>query len=135
MRNVVHVVLAAALASAVMAGSTAHSNAAARPRPSRAFDGLWSVSIVTYNGDCDRGYRYPLRIWEGQVLKADNDPNYTVAGAVARSGAIGVTISGGGQSANGTGRLRGNAGAGIWQTSNGHCSGRWTAERRRPDAE
>jgi hypothetical protein len=135
MKNVVHVVLAAALASVAVAGSTAHSNAAPQPRLTRAFDGLWSVSIVTYNGDCDRGYRYPLRIWQGQVLKADNDPNYAVAGAVARGGAIGVTISGGGQTASGTGRLRGNAGAGIWQTSNGQCSGRWTAERRGPETE
>jgi len=132
MKNVLHIVFAAALASVAVVSSVAQSDAVARPRyiSTRAFDGVWSVSIVTYFGDCDRGYRYPLRIWDGRVTKADSDPNYQVGGAVARSGAIGVTVSGGGQTASGTGRLHGNSGAGIWHTSNGRCSGRWTAERR-----
>jgi hypothetical protein len=130
MRNVLNVVLAAAMATLLVASSAVTSDAVARPRPTRAFDGIWSVSIVTYYGDCDRGYRYPLRIWNGRVVKADDDPNYQVAGAVAGSGAIGVTVSGGGKTATGTGRLRGNTGGGIWHTSNGRCSGRWTAARR-----
>jgi len=132
MKLFTHAVLAATMAILLMAGSILPSDAAPRARyaPSRIFDGLWSVSIVTYYGDCDRGYRYPLRIWYGRVIKADNDPNYNVAGAVARNGAISVTVSGGGKTASGGGRLRGNVGAGVWHTSNGECSGRWSAERR-----
>jgi hypothetical protein len=135
MRNVLQVISAAAMAVLLVAGSTLFSDAAPRAAryanaPTTAFDGIWSVSIVTYYGDCDRGYRYPLRIWYGRVMKADNDPNYNVAGAVGRNGAIGVTVAGAGQTASGTGRLRGNSGAGIWHTVNGRCSGRWTAERR-----
>jgi hypothetical protein len=133
MRNVLRVVFAVMAAALLVSGVSRPSDAA--PRPARyaattIFDGIWSVSIITYYGDCSRGYRYPLRIWQGRVIKTDNDPNYNVAGAVARSGAIGVTVSGGGQTATGTGRLRGKFGAGIWRTSNGECSGRWTAERR-----
>jgi hypothetical protein len=128
MRNVLRVVFVA-MAAALLVPAMSEPSAAA-PRTSPAFDGIWSVSIVTYNGDCSRAYRYPLRIWQGRVIKADDDPNYNVAGAVARNGAIGVTVAGGGQTASGTGRLRGNVGAGIWHTSNGECSGRWTAERR-----
>jgi hypothetical protein len=128
MRNVLRVVFVA-MAAALLVPAMSEPSAAA-PRTSAAFDGIWSVSIVTYNGDCSRAYRYPLRIWQGRVIKADDDPNYNVAGAVARNGAIGVTVAGGGQTASGTGRLRGNVGAGIWHTSNGECSGRWTAERR-----
>ncbi len=127
MRDFLKVVFAAATVALLVASSAATSNAAAR---TRAFDGIWSVSILTYRGDCDRAYRYPLRIWNGRVIKADNDPNYRVAGAVASSGAIGVTVAGGGQAATGTGRLHGNTGAGIWHTTNGRCSGRWTAQRR-----
>jgi hypothetical protein len=129
MRNVLRVVFAVIAATMLVSSATQPSDAA--PRVVRyAFDGIWSVSIVTYYGDCNRSYRYPLRIWQGRVIKNDDDPNYNVAGAVARNGAIGVTVAGGGQTATGTGRLRGNVGAGIWQTSNGECSGRWTAERR-----
>jgi hypothetical protein len=123
-------IFAATAALSLLAASGVPSDAVPRAVVTRAFDGLWSVSIMTYYGDCNRGYRYALRIWYGRVVKADNDPNYNVAGAVARNGAIGVTVSGGGQTASGTGRLRGNSGAGVWQTSNGQCSGRWTAERR-----
>jgi hypothetical protein len=123
----------AAMAALLVASSSMPTEAVARVvryAPTTAFDGLWSVTIRTSFGDCNAAYRYALRIWQGQVLKAEDDPNYSVAGAVARSGAIGVTVTGGGKSANGTGRLTRNAGAGIWHTSNGECAGRWTAERR-----
>ena len=127
-------VMFAAMAAAVLAASaTMPSDAAPRSRvvrPSPAFDGLWSVSIITQFGDCNRGYRYPLRIVGGYVTKADADSTYDIAGAVARSGAIGVSVSGGGQTATGVGRLSHTTGRGLWHTSNGECGGNWTAERR-----
>lgn len=128
MKTILRVIFAAAIATLLVASAIQQSNAA--PRPTVAFDGIWSVEIITYYGDCNRGYRYPLRIWQGRVIKADDDPNYNVAGLVARNGAIGVTVSSGSQTATGTGWLRGKVGAGIWHTSNGQCSGRWTAQRR-----
>ena len=107
-------------ASATLAAST--SNAAA-PR----FDGLWSVSIVTEKGDCDRGYRYPVRINHGTLANGGSDP-FTISGRVAPSGAITVTVSHGDKSATGSGRLAGNEGEGSW--SGGSCSGTWSAEKR-----
>jgi hypothetical protein len=132
MKNLLRIIFAAVTASALMAGTFAPTDAVARTRPSptRAFDGLWSVTIVTVYGNCDRGYRYPLAIQGGQVVKADSDSSYQVGGAVARSGAIQVTVSGGGQTATGYGRLTRNRGYGVWRTSTGECSGRWSAERR-----
>jgi hypothetical protein len=133
MRRFLRSTLVALTAAFVLAGWAMPSDAVARnvrPAPSTAFDGLWSVSIITDNGDCSRAYRYPLRIINGQVLKADDDPNYNVGGAVARNGAIGVTVAGAGQSASGTGRLSRNYGRGIWRTATGECSGEWVAERR-----
>lgn len=85
---------------------------------------------MTQFGNCNRAYRYPLRIVGGYVTQVDVDPTYAVAGAVARSGAIGVTVSGGGQTATGVGRLSRAAGRGIWHTTNGECRGNWVAERR-----
>jgi hypothetical protein len=132
MKRILGASLAIAVAALIAAASIAPLDAAPRRRAAltNAFDGVWSVSIVTLNGDCDRGYRYPLRIAGGHVVKADDDSSYAVAGAVGRGGAIGVTISGGGQSATGYGRLARNVGRGVWRTSNGRCSGQWTAERR-----
>jgi hypothetical protein len=91
------------------------------------YDGLWSVSIVTEKGTCDRGYRYPIRISNG-VLANAGDVAVNIAGKVQPNGAITVMVSAAGKSANGSGRLSGNLGEGSW--SGGDCSGTWTAERR-----
>ena len=133
MRSFYRVMFAVMAAAVLAASATMPSDAASRSRvvrPSPAFDGLWSVSIITQFGDCNQGYRYPLRIVGGYVTKADDNLSYAVAGAVARSGAIGVTVSGGGQTATGVGRLTRNFGRGIWHTTNNECRGNWTAERR-----
>jgi hypothetical protein len=133
MRNFYRCVFAVMAAAILAASATMPSDAAPRSRvvrPSPVFDGLWSVSIITQIGDCSKGFRYPLRIVDGYVTKADTDPTYAVAGAVARSGAIGVTVSGGGQTATGVGRLSRTFGRGMWHTVNNECRGNWTAERR-----
>jgi hypothetical protein len=118
------VITAAIMTATIMAGAIAASTASlAVPR----YDGLWSVSIVTEKGDCDRGYRYPIRISNGTLANA-GDTTITISGKVAGSGAITVTVSSGGRSATGSGRLAGNIGTGSW--SGGACSGSWTAERR-----
>jgi hypothetical protein len=88
---------------------------------------LWSVSIVTEKGDCDRGYRYPVRISNGTLANA-GDTMFTITGKVAGTGAVTVTVNAAGRSATGSGRLAGNIGTGSW--SGGACSGSWTAERR-----
>jgi hypothetical protein len=110
-------------ASATVAATTSF----AVPR----YDGLWSVSIVTEKGDCDRGYRYPVRISNGSLLNAGDVP-VVISGRVAPTGAITVVVSHGSASASGSGRLAGDAGAGFW--SGGSCSGSWSAERRSADA-
>ena len=115
-----------AIASTMVASAIIASTASlAVPR----YDGLWSVSIVTEKGDCDRGYRYPIRISNGLLANA-GDSVFTITGKVGGAGAITVTVSGGGRSATGSGRLAGNTGVGSWM--GGSCSGSWTAERRGP---
>jgi hypothetical protein len=115
---------AIAIASAIVATAIIASTPTfAVPR----YDGLWSVSIVTEKGDCDRGYRYPVRISNGLLANA-GDAVFTITGRVGGAGAITVTVSGGGRSAIGSGRLAGNTGTGSW--TGGSCSGSWSAERR-----
>ena len=112
-------------AVALVAASAAFAATPGLAVPS--YDGLWSVSIVTEKGACDRGYRYPIRISNG-VLANAGDVAVNIAGKVMPTGAITVMVSAAGKSANGTGRLSGNLGEGSW--SGGDCSGTWTAERR-----
>ncbi len=79
----------ALVAATASLAASATSNAAA-PR----YDGVWSVSIVTEKGDCDRGYRYPVRIAHGVLENAGGNP-FTISGKVAPTGAIVVTVSAG----------------------------------------
>ena len=110
--------------SVLVAVTTLVSSASsAAPR----YDGLWSVSIVTEKGDCDRGYRYPIRISNGLLVNA-GDTAFAISGKVGQTGAITVTVAAAGKSAIGSGQLAGNAGGGHW--TGGACSGSWTAERR-----
>ncbi len=80
-------------------------------------NGLWSVLIITEQGTCDRGYRYAVRIKNGSVGHADPaNSSFRIAGRVAGNGAISVSVARGTQSANGSGRLSHNGGAGRWKS-------------------
>src|SRR5260370_2136073 len=41
---------------------------------STAFDGDWSVVILTQSGGCDRAYRTGVQIQNGEVLYAGSEP-------------------------------------------------------------
>ncbi len=95
------------------------------------FDGLWSVLIITEKGTCDRGYRYAVRIKRGHVGHADPlHSSFLIQGRVTSGGSIRVSVSRGKNHASGTGRMKGNSGAGRWRSSKGECAGIWTAEKR-----
>jgi hypothetical protein len=101
------------------------------PAAAAAFDGSWSVLILTQSGSCDRSYRYGVRIAQGNVI-GDGGEAAAVQGRVAPNGAVRVSVSAGGQRADGEGRLSRAAGSGTWagQGSFGACAGVWRAERR-----
>jgi len=92
-----------------------------------SYDGVWSVVIITNSGSCDRAYRYPIRISNGAVLNEGASPA-TINGKVGNNGAVTVSVSGGGKTAQGSGRLHGNLGTGSWR--GGDCAGVWQAEKR-----
>jgi hypothetical protein len=119
-KRIVRVTLFAALAASV-------TFVASASKAGPVYDGLWSVLIMTQKGDCDPGYRYPIRISNGALVNAGGSA-VDINGKVAATGAVIVTVSAAGKSANGSGHLAGNNGEGSW--SGGSCSGTWTAERR-----
>jgi hypothetical protein len=106
------------------------TDAATRSAPVRLFDGLWSVSIFTQTGPCAPSYRYPARIFEGQVMPAEATNEYQISGAVVANGTIAVTVASRGQTATGYGRLNRTQGGGYWRTQYGDCTGVWQAVRR-----
>jgi hypothetical protein len=116
------------LAFAVLIGLAA---APGRTQAASNFDGNWSVLIITENGTCDRAYRYPVRVVNGQ-LRYEGEAGVTISGRVDASGKISATVQRGEQSVNGSGRLSPSSGTGTWKgkSSTTACTGRWEAEKR-----
>lgn len=94
------------------------------------FDGNWLLVAVTRTGPCDPNFRFNGQIVNGIVNSQSGGAN--VAGRVAPSGAVTVTVTVGPNHAVGTGRLSKASGAGTWrgQGPSGTCSGSWNAQRR-----
>lgn len=117
-----------AVVFAILAGTAL----SARQTPAAsAYDGQWSVLIITEAGSCDRAYRYPVRVTNG-VLKYEGEASVAISGRVDGSGKINATVQRGEQSANGSGRLSASSGTGKWtgKSSTTACNGRWEAEKR-----
>lgn len=100
------------------------------PAEAASFDGPWSVVVTTKNGPCDQSYRYGVMIRGGSVSYLGGGA-VSVSGRVTPSGHVNVSVSAGGQSANGSGRLSGGRGGGTWrgQGPQGACSGVWSASQ------
>jgi hypothetical protein len=116
---------------AVLALAVAMAAVPPRPAPAASFDGNWSVVVITEAGTCDRAYRYPVRVVNGQI-RYEGEAGIAISGRVEPSGRLNATISRGDQSASGTGRLSQATGTGTWsgKSKSSACSGRWEAERR-----
>ena len=109
------------LAFAATVGITSVAQAAT------AYDGRWSLSIVTQRGACDT-YNFPVNITNGAV----SFPGLVRAsGRVAKGGAVRVNVAAGDKSASGFGKLSLGSGSGRWNGKSGdaRCSGTWTAQR------
>ena len=120
-------VILAGLAAMVLGGSLMTAPPAVARMP---FDGTWSVLIATDAGTCDRGYRYALHIVNGRI--SYDDPSFNISGHVDQRGHVDVSVSAGGQHANGSGQLSGDSGEGMWsgRSATSQCSGHWEAQRR-----
>jgi hypothetical protein len=103
----------------------------ARPTVTNAYDGGWSVRIVTQAGPCDPEYRFGAQIANGSVVY-DGGGAINVQGQVVSDGRIWVNVSSGSQVASGEGRLSESVGSGNWrgQGPGGACAGVWQAVRR-----
>ena len=115
---------------AVFALALASSASRAAPAASN-FDGQWSVVIITEAGDCDRAYRYPVKVMNGE-MKYEGEAGITLTGRIDASGRLNATVQRGEQSATGSGRVSASSGTGTWtgKSATTVCNGRWEAEKR-----
>jgi hypothetical protein len=116
--------IALAAAAIVLAGSEP-------VRAQASFDGSWSILVITESGECDRAYRYAVRVEGGKIIYG-GEAGVAMTGQVESNGQLAATVRRGEQTATGTGRLAGSSGAGTWKgkSNTGACGGRWEAERR-----
>jgi hypothetical protein len=100
-------------------------------RAQAAYEGNWSVLVVTEKGDCDRAFRYAVKVEKGALVYV-GEPGVDFTGRVDRGGRVTVQVRRGEQGADGAGRLSRNTGVGTWKglSKNSQCSGRWEAEKR-----
>jgi hypothetical protein len=122
-------ILATFLTTSLALGSIACTTGAAVARS--IYDGPWSVLILTASGSCEPSYRYGVLINDG-VVTYDGIAPISLQGRVTPKGMVRVIVQGGGQYADGAGKLTRNRGVGIWrgQAMGSTCAGTWQAERR-----
>src|ERR1043165_2538108 len=100
------------LKTAAVAALLAGAAVAGKPSAATVHDGSWTVLIITEKGDCDRAYRYALKVANGHV-SYDGGASVNMAGTVAPDGAVQVSIKLGDKGANGSGHLSASTGAGT----------------------
>jgi hypothetical protein len=103
------------------------------PALADAFDGNWSVVVVTDRGVCDRAYRYSVHVENGQGRYNGDAKGVNLADTVAPNGLVNVSIRLRDRGAEGNGRISATVGAGHWHgngPNNTTCAGTWEAERR-----
>ena len=110
---------------AVASGAEATTKRAASPN---AYDGRWSVMVITEQGACDRASRLSLGISNGRIEMAD--AMAAAAGTVDKRGRVAVRVMQGADVLAASGSLGAGSGSGKWRAPSKQCAGRWEAERR-----
>ena len=110
---------------AVASGAQAATKRGASPN---AFDGRWSVMVITEKGACDRASRLSLGISNGRIEMAD--AMAAAAGTVDKRGRVAVRVMQGADVLAASGSLGAGSGSGKWRAPSKQCAGRWVAERR-----
>ncbi|HEV2559789.1 MAG TPA: hypothetical protein VGU45_14280 [Microvirga sp.] len=117
-------IISLALSCAVLALSAGAASA------QQQFNGNWSVEVITETGSCDRAYRFPVVIRNGQVSYGGPE-SVNASGKVTPSGSLRGTLGRGSAQASVVGNLMERSGSGTWTGSGSlNCTGQWRAEKR-----
>jgi hypothetical protein len=95
--------------------------------PNAAFDGSWSVQVISRQGRCD-SYKWNVDVSGGRIAHVQDDI-VQATGGIDRHGRVSITLTHGSDAMMATGEMRGKAGAGSWTSESLNCSGEWRAER------
>ncbi len=93
-----------------------------------AYDGRWSVTVITERGPCDRASRISLGVRNGLIEISDSMAQ--ASGRVDPRGRVAVRVAQGSDELSAYGSLGTGSGSGKWRAPGKQCAGRWEAERR-----
>jgi hypothetical protein len=93
-----------------------------------ALDGIYSVDIITQQGDCDRAYHWSIALFGGHVASAGDTP-MEASGRINRRGIVDLAFRSMDKVAHVTGRLADGMGSGTWSFPSQKCAGFWHAIR------
>ncbi len=117
--------LAAIACLALTQGALAATKRSASPN---AYDGRWSVTVITERGPCDRASRMSLGVRNGLI--EIGDAMAQASGRVDPRGRVAVRVMQGSDELSAYGTLGAGSGSGKWRAPSKQCAGRWVAERR-----
>jgi hypothetical protein len=108
----------------VSALATAAALVASPAAAETAYDGMWTVTIMTKTGSCEPSTSSTLTVTDGKI----SAPGADITGSIGREGMVRVSIRG----AFANGQLSGKTGSGKWNGASAGmpCSGRWEASRQ-----
>ncbi len=121
-----------AVASAMAFPCLIGLGAQAAPKTSigaNAYDGVYSVEIITDEGSCDKAYRWSVAIVDGRV-SSTGDVVAEASGQIDGRGELSLAFRRNDQVAHAAGRVSGTWGQGTWNSASLKCGGHWRAERR-----
>jgi hypothetical protein len=95
------------------------------------YDGLWAVSFVPDQGDCER-HDVEVFVRNGEISHVGDHGFFTAEGTVGEQGRVEASIGALGLTVSAEGRLAERQGGGTWVFPERGCAGRWSAERRSP---
>lgn len=93
------------------------------------FDGSWRIDIIGKPGQCELGYRVPVRI-NGGLVSYKGRRFSTAAVYITPAGTVAIKLVSGRHVVTGTGALKGHFGSGSWTLRSIGCTGRWRAEKQ-----
>ncbi len=90
-----------------------------------SYDGVWSVSLLTKSGDCDRSVVSQIQIRDGRVN--ENLLYARIVGNIGGNGVVSLQVVRGNDSLNAYGTVDGTRASGSWTAAGRNCTGSWTA--------
>ena len=114
--------LTAAALSCLAMASVAQADTK-RPASPNAYDGRWSVMVITEQGACDRASRLSLGISNGRIEMAD--AMAAAAGTVDKRGRVAVRVMQGADVLAASGSLGAGSGSGKWRAPSNARGAGW----------